>query len=115
MACLISGIPVTLYERVQSGSDPLGGPVFKEQKTVVEDVLVSPVSNDDLVNAHTLYGKKAVYTLAIPKGDTHNWQDAKVEFFGQIWKAFGPVIEGIEDNIPLRWNKKVQVEAYGNH
>ena len=57
-------------------------------------------------------GKKLVYTLAIPKGDTHDWKDRKVEFFGKKFRTFGEPIEGIEDMMPLRWNKKVQVERY---
>ena len=63
--------------------------------------------------AENLFGKKAVYTLAIPKGDTHKWEDSVVEFFGHKWKTFGFPIEGIESNIPLDWNKKVMVERYG--
>ena len=64
------------------------------------------------VTSQDLYGKKAVYTLAIPKGDTHDWIDARVRFFNQEWQAFGFPLEGMEANIPLNWNKKVMVERY---
>ena len=60
-----------------------------------------------------LTGKKAVYTLAIPKGDTHDWEDKEVKFFGKRWRTFGIPLEGIEQLIPLDWNKKVMVERYG--
>ena len=76
-------------------------------------MLVSPTSTDDIVNQLTLTGKKAVYTLAIPKGNTNVWEDQEVQFFGQKWRVFGVPLEGIEDLIPLRWNKKVMVERYG--
>ena len=42
----------------------------------------------------------------------HDWTDTKVEFFGKTWKTVGEPVEGIEENIPLRWNKKVVVERY---
>ena len=60
-----------------------------------------------------LHGKRAVYTLAIPKGDSNTWEDTTVEFWGSKWKTIGIPLEGIEENIPLNWNKKVLVERYG--
>lgn len=108
----IKGITVTLINRVEVGKDPIGEPIYEEVPIEVENVLVSPTSSDDIVNNFELYGKKAVYTLAIPKGDTNNWTDAKVEFFGETWRTFGIPLEGIEAMIPLEWNKKVQVERY---
>ena len=65
-----------------------------------------------IVLAASRTGRKAVYTLAIPKGDTHEWEDQKVIFFGKEWRVFGAELEGIEDLIPLDWNKKVYVERY---
>lgn len=109
----IKGITVTLINRKEVGRDPIGEPIYEEVPIEVENVLVSPTSSDDIVNNFELYGKKAVYTLAIPKGDTNNWTDAKVKFFGETWRTFGIPLEGIEAMIPLSWNKKVQVERYG--
>jgi hypothetical protein len=97
----------------KTGTDPFGNPIYEETDIVVENVLVSPTSTDDIVNQLTLTGKKAVYTLAIPKGDTNDWEDKEVKFFGKRWRTFGFPIEGIEDLIPLDWNKKVMVERYG--
>ena len=57
-------------------------------------------------------GKRIAYTLAVPKGDTHDWTDTEVEFFGMKFKTVGIPTQGIEENIPLLWNKKVQVERY---
>ena len=48
-------------------------------------------------------------TLAIPKGDAHDWNDVQVAFFGQHFRTCGGVVQGIERMIPLCWNKKVQV------
>ncbi|MEQ7274633.1 hypothetical protein ABQE19_04030 [Enterococcus thailandicus] len=109
----IKGITIVLVDKVKTGTDPFGNPIYEDQDIEVENVLVSPTSSDDIVNQMTLTGKKAVYTLGIPKGDTHDWEDKKVKFFGERWRTFGFPTEGIEDLIPLDWNKKVMVERYG--
>ena len=109
---MIKGITVTLVVKEKVGEDDFRAPIYATTEVEVENVLVVPASSDDIVTSQDLYGKKAVYTLAIPKGDTHNWEDATVRFFGQKWKAFGIPLEGIEENIPLSWNKKVMVERY---
>lgn len=109
---MIRTIIVTLITKKQTGKDPFGMPVTEEIREEISGVLVTPASSDDVVSSVQLYGKKAVYNLAIPKGDTHDWKDAEVEFFGQTWRTFGFPTEGIEANIPLKWNRKVMVEAY---
>ena len=109
---MIKGIQVKLINLVQTGVDGFNKPVYGEQCTYVDNVLVSPTSSDDAVEQLNLTGKKAVYTLAIPKGDNHIWQDQIVEFFGKRWHVFNIPIMGIEENIPLSWNTKVMVEAY---
>lgn len=50
------------------------------------------------------------YTLGIQKGDTHDWIDRKIGFFGEVWRTVGTPVQGIEANIPLYWHKKVRVE-----
>lgn len=110
---LIKGITVTLFDRVETGKDGFNRPVYEEIPVKVENVLVSPASETDIVSQLNLTGKKAVYTLAIPKGDRHNWVDRNVQFFGKMWRTFGFPIKGIDENIPLDWNVKVTVERYG--
>ena len=110
---MIKGITVVLVSKVQTGTDPFNRPIYEYMETNVDNVLVCPASTDDIVTSQDLTGKKAVYTIAIPKGDVHDWVDAKVKFFGQEWHTLGYPIEGIEANIPLDWNKKVMVERYG--
>lgn len=101
-----------LISQQETGRDPFGNPITQEIKDQVENVLVSPTSSDDIVNQLSLTGKKAVYTLAVPKGDEHDWEDKEVDFFDQRWRTFGIPLEGIEMLIPLDWNKKVMVERY---
>ena len=109
----IKGIAVTLIGKIETGKDPFGKPIYEDAEILVDNILVSPTSSDDIVNQLNLTGKKAVYTLAIPKGDTNAWEDREVRFFGERWRVFGFVTQGIEELIPLDWNKKVMVERYG--
>jgi len=109
----IKGIAVTLYTTAQNGVDEFNNPVEVETAVTVNNVLVGEPSADDIVNSTELYGKKIVYTLAIPKGDANNWENKKVAFFGATFHTFGSVTQGIESMIPGSWNKKVKVEKYG--
>ena len=75
-------------------------------------VPIGEPSAEEITTELQLTGRRLAYTLAIPKGDTHDWTDAKVEFFGQTFRTCGGVVQGIESMIPLRWNKKVQVVQF---
>lgn len=109
---MIRGIPVTLYERTQTGIDAANRPIYEETPVTVENVLVGAPTSDDVVNEFNLSGRRIAYTLGIPKGDSHNWNDVTVEFWGHKFRTVGVPTQGIEENIPLDWNMKVQVEAY---
>lgn len=106
------GITVTLYTVKKIGTDIAGEPIYKDTAVNVENVLVSPASETEILAANDLYGRKAVYTLAIPKGDSNDWENRRVDFFGKSFRAFGIPSEGIDHLIPLSWNKKVTVERY---
>jgi hypothetical protein len=114
----ITGTTVTLYEETQSGTDAFGNPVITSTPKTVENVLVAEPSTDDVTSSISLYGKKIAYTLGIPKGDTHDWVDKKVEWtdaYGNTFtvKTFGYPVTGIEANVPGQWHMKVKCEAYG--
>ena len=108
----MKGITVTLTVRTQSGVDPLGVPVWTETTVEVADVLVAPASTEDVQDAMNLYGKKAIYTLGIPKGDTHDWTNTTVQFFGRRWRTIVLPLEGIEAMIPGDWNRKIVARRY---
>lgn len=110
---MIHGITVRLYIKTQTGTDDFGAPVFEETPKEVCNVLVGEPTSEDIVSSLQLYGKRIAYTLAIPKGDEHDWEDVTVEFFGQKFRTYGGVTQGIDTLIPLCWNKKVKVERYG--
>ena len=109
----IKGITVRLKTRVQTGTDEFKRPVYEEEFVDVENVLVGVPSSEDVINELNLSGKRITYTLGIPKGDTHNWINTEVEFWGERYRTIGKPMQGIDENIPLSWNKKVQVERYG--
>lgn len=112
------GITVSLLMRTQSGTDAFNRPVYTETAVSVDNVLVGSPTDQELVTDLQMYGKKCVYILAIPKGDAHVWEDSYVEFDPtggnsiQKFRTFGKATGGIEDLIPLAWNKKIHVEAY---
>lgn len=108
-------VSVTLIKKTPNGTDPFNQPVYTETEISVDGVLVGEPSTNDVTNAYTTYGAKLAYTLGIPKGDENDWTDTKVilpEPFTGIYHTVGIATAGIEDNIPLRWNKKVNLERY---
>ena len=115
MASLLKGISVDLYTKSSTEKDAFNRPIETETKTTVNNVLVAPLSQtgEETLSELSLNGKKVKYQLAIPKGDTNSWEDAEVEFFGVRWKTIGFSTIGIEDMIPLDWNRKVLVERVG--
>lgn len=108
----LHGITIQLYEKTETGKDAFDRPVYTETVVDVDNVLIGEPTTEDVVDTLNLTGKRLAYTLAIPKGDTHIWTDRKVGFFGETFHTIGRPTEGIEDLIPLSWNKKVKVERY---
>jgi len=107
------GIDVILHVKTQTGVDSFNSPVYDDEKVVVHNVLVGEPSTDEVTSSISLYGKHIQYMLALPKGDEHVWTDTEVEFFGQTFRTFGDLIQGIETNVPTPWHKKVRVERSG--
>lgn len=110
---MIKPISVTLYTRTASSTDDFGRPIYTETSKVIDGVLVAPMSEQEVLDTLNLTGRRAVYQLALPKGDANDWTDKRVAFFGEDWRVIGMPIEGIEANIPLKWNRKIRVERYG--
>lgn len=84
----IKGITVELIQKIVTGEDPFGAPIYTDKPILVENVLIAPASSDDIINSQNLYGKKAVYMLGIPKGDTNVWEGNEVKFFNQTFRVF---------------------------
>ena len=115
---MLKGMKVKLYERTQSGTDALNRPIYTEKAVEVENVLIGPPDPDEVLETLNLTGKRIVYTLGIPKGDTHVWEGCKVELLAPfpipgMYQVVGPMTAGIEELVPGPWNKQVKVERYG--
>lgn len=108
---MIKGITVTLYEKSQTGVDAFNRPIYTETPVDVENVLVAPMSDEEILDTLNLTGRRAKYQLGIPKGDAHTWEGNTVAFFGEKWRVIGQPTIGIDGLIPLAWNKKVKVES----
>ena len=108
----MKGIPITLYNKVEIGRDAFNKPIYDDMPETVANILIEPLSDSEVLETLSLTGRKAVYRIGIPKGDKHDWTDKKVSFFGQDFRTIGIPLEGIEEMIPLEWNKKVTVERY---
>lgn len=108
----IKGIPIEIKVRTKIGEDTLNAPIYTEAFETVDNVLIGEPSSEDVINELNLSGKHIVYVLGIPKGDTHDWTNTTVRFWGETFRTVGTPIQGIEDMIPLSWNKKVKVERF---
>lgn len=109
---MIHGTTVRLINRSQTGTDEFNAPVYSESYVDVDNVLVGQPVQNEIIDGQSLESKHAVYSLGIPKGDTHVWKDQIVEIYGRRFKVYGDVIEGIEANVPGPWHQIWQVEHY---
>lgn len=106
------GVSVSLTVRALTGYDALNDPVYAETSVQVDNVLIAPVSGDEALETVNLTGRRAVYTLHIPKGDAHEWEDTTVGFWGEVWRTIGAPVEYLEQNTPGPWNRSIRVERY---
>lgn len=109
----MKGITIQLLEKTEPGKDAFNNPTYTESWVNVNNVLVGEPSSEDITDTYNLTGKHLAFVLAIPKGDTHRWNDTQVRFWGQTFRTIGFPTQGIESLIPLDWNMKVKVERYG--
>lgn len=113
------GLTVTLYTPTATSSvDPFGDPIYTEETTTVDNVLVGEPTTEDITTSTALYQKTIRFMLGIPKGDTHDWMNKKVSWtdaYGRTitCKTFGYPITGVEANIPTPWHMKVRCEDFG--
>lgn len=109
---VIKGIPVTLYTQTETGVDAFNRTTYTETPVTVNNVLVGRPSEQEVLDTLNLTGRRVIYVLGIPKGDTHDWEDKTVEFCGQKFRTIGMPITGIQNLTPLDWGQNVRVERY---
>ena len=108
----LAGRTVILYDKVQTGVDSFNRPVYRDVPVTVENVLIGNPTAQEVIDTLNLTGKQAVYTLGIPKGDTHVWTDRKVQIFGEVFRTIGRPVRGQDELVPLQWSQNVMVERY---
>lgn len=106
------GIPVVLHVREMTGTDDFNNPVYTETPVTVPNCLPGEPTAEEYTDSVTRYGKQLAYMLGIPKGDSHNWEDADVEFFGMRFRTFGKTIQGVEALVPTPWHRKIRCALY---
>lgn len=106
------GETIILYQKTQTGVDSMNMPVYEEIPVSVDDVFIGYPTGEEKISELTATGRHWVYTLGIPKGDTHDWENARVEFHGRTWRTFGAPVKGIPELMPFQWGMNVKVEAY---
>lgn len=109
---MISGITVTLYDRVLTGTDAFNRPVYTEEDIDVDNVLVYPATSEDVISEQNLSGKHLEYYLCVPKGDENTWTDRNVSFFGETWHVYSFPEAWIDANNPSVWNQRYKCERY---
>jgi hypothetical protein len=108
---MIKGIKIQLVVKEVSGKDAIGNPVFTEDLVDVDNILIEPTGDQEILDTVNLHGREAKYTLHIPKGDVHEWEDTEVVFYGERWRTIGKGRDWMAENTPGPWNKKVLVES----
>ena len=112
MIRMLVGEAVKLWTKTQTTTDAFGAPVYTWTSKTVDNVLIGQPSDDERATELNLTGRRIEYVLGIPKGDTNDWENQIVEFFGHKFRTFGIPVMGIEANIPLSWHKQVRCERY---
>ena len=107
-----SGQTITLINKKQIGNDELNQPIFEDVEVQVDNVLYTTNLTDDIINSTNLVGKKDVHILAIPKGDTHIWENQIVKIEGKKYHIFTPEKKGIDALVPSPWNAQYLCESY---
>ena len=110
---MLHGITVQLEQKTEAGRDSFNRVVYETEYVNVENVLVGRPEPQEVTDTLNLTGKKIEYVLGIPKGDTHDWTDKKVRFWGQEFHTIGFPETGIQDLIPMDWGMNVRVERHG--
>jgi len=110
---MLHGVTIQIKIKGEATYNSFGEAIAAESWENVADVLVGLPTTEDMPAHGELLGRRVDYVLGIPKGDGHVWEDAEVILpapFAGRYRTVGFPVAGIEDMIPLRWNKKVKVE-----
>lgn len=104
-------IPVKLHEKIANGFDGFGVPTYTEHIKYINNCFVVIGNHYQLLDNNTSLVALDEFTIAIPKGDNHEWRNSIVEFkLGGIdykCKTHGDYLLGVEEAMPLMWHKQI--------
>lgn len=104
-------ITVKLYEKVEIGTDDFGVPTYSTFIEEIDHCLVAIGQHGQMTDNTNIQVALDTFTIAIPKGDTHDWRNSIVEFnLGGVdfrCKTYGDYLLGYEDAMPLMWHKQI--------
>lgn len=111
---LLSGVPVVLYVKEQTGVDAFNRAVFAETPVTVNNVLIQPLerTTDVPTESTDITGEKTSYILGIPKTDNHDWKNCRVDFWGESYQTESGEWQGIDHLVPGDWNRKILCRRY---
>lgn len=113
----MKGRTIYLYDKIQTGTDPFGAPIYKEVRAKIENVLIGQPATTPIVDSQDIQGKRGRFSLGIPKKDNHVWEDRTVEFelCGRVYKCktVGFANVGQTELIPGPWKGYIEAEYYG--
>lgn len=109
---LIKGTTITLWKKTVTEIDGFNEPIYAWTSEQIDNVLIGEPTPQERIDELTLTGRSIDFTLGIPKGDMHDWEDQIVEFFGHKYLTYGIPAQGIEENVPGPWHKKVKCQRY---
>jgi hypothetical protein len=103
----MDGESVTVHDRVQSGTDRYGKPVWTDSDQVVSNVLVAIGSSKNVSDSNRPAGVVVAYTLYFPKSYTGEltWKDVTVR--GHRCNVIGNPDRWADS--PNEWNMEVEV------
>lgn len=113
---MIRGITATVYKPKEAAKDRLGNTTKTWESVKVDNVLVSPLSGEDLETSRP-EGVNVALTLHFPKSFTASLKGCEVALpapwalaHGR-YRVIGDPMPYIDANVPNAWNRPVNVEA----
>lgn len=105
----MNGETIVISKRTETGRDAFNNPVFTEEETPVDNVLVAPGAAADVIDAVRLEGVEVNYTLYFPKTFTGDLECEKVKVRGEWLDVIGHPDRYADEVCPTEWNMVVMV------
>lgn len=112
---LLHGETVIVYNTIQIGIDEFNAPIYEEVEETVNDVLVSPGTQNsvdsDVLDSMRPDGALVKYTLHFPKSYTNDLTHHYISVRGHKTKVIGSPDHYTPENTPFQYNMSVNVSV----